>query len=190
MRYLYPEVAGEVDGGLEPATDPLEQFAASAHTLLSGYNREGEPVKARRRLGYIGRSAAYWGAPAFIRDIKARVYDVPDEELATTIGETEALLLGYEAEGDVLGALEMAWTVGELARKAKDWDGAVVNFRHSAHYCAGIGSILESLDVYNENARGVHGYVEDLATNQADLIRRVADTAFMQNLDLKVSMAG
>jgi hypothetical protein len=188
MRYLYPEVASEVDGGLEPATDPLEQFAASAHTLLSGYDREGEAVEARKRLGFIGRSIDYWGATSFVRDIDARVYDVPDEDLPSTAGETEALLLAYEVEGDVLGALEMAWTLGELARKAKDWDGAVVNFRHSAHYCAGIGSILEGLDVYNENARGVHGYVEELAENQADIIRSTAATASVQNLDLKVRM--
>jgi hypothetical protein len=190
MRYLYPKVAGEVDGGLEPAAVPLEQFAAMAHTLLSGYNREGEPVESRKKLNFIGRNIDWGGDTTFIQDINSRVYHVSTEDLPRTAGETEALLVEYEAEGDVLGALEMAWTLGELARKAKDWDGVVVHFRHSAHYCTGIGSILESLDIYNENARGVHGYVEELAINQAQRIQNAEATASMLNTDLRVSMVG
>ncbi|MFI5270929.1 MAG: hypothetical protein ACHQT9_02700, partial [Candidatus Saccharimonadales bacterium] len=148
MKYLYPEMAGEVDGGLEPLIDPLKQFAAEAKTLLSGYDRTGNPVKSRRLSKYVGRSYEY-GAPSFVLDVSSRVKQVPSEDAPIIAGETEALLQIYEAEGDILGALEMAWTIGEIARQARDWDTAVVYLGHSAHYCAGVSSILESLDLYD-----------------------------------------
>ncbi|MFI5271048.1 MAG: hypothetical protein ACHQT9_03330, partial [Candidatus Saccharimonadales bacterium] len=82
----------------------------------------------------------------------------------------------------------MAWTIGEIARQARDWDTAVVYLGHSAHYCAGVSSILESLDLYDGN--GVHSYVEELASSQDRIIQHAERSAVVLNPDLSISMAG